>query len=95
MSRKYGDPRHTWAWQKAVARLKAETTEWVCHLCRRPIDPHLPGSHPAGATADHIRPLSLGGLPYDPGNLALAHRHCNLSKGGATGKPRPTTSKDW
>jgi 5-methylcytosine-specific restriction endonuclease McrA len=54
-----------------------------------------------GATAteiDHIIPLSLGGDPYDLGNLAPACKRCNGRKGARYGavarrEPRVTTLK--
>ncbi|RKX42949.1 MAG: hypothetical protein DRP64_08965, partial [Verrucomicrobia bacterium] len=39
-----------------------------CRAARRVIDPTLPGSHPLGATFEHIVPVSEGGT-NDPHNL--------------------------
>jgi len=45
-----------------------------CSICGGQIKSHR------GANFDHVWPLSLGG--YDgPGNVAMAHRPCNLKKG--------------
>ena len=51
-----------------------------CHICRRLIDIGLSGSHRNGPTIEHILPVSKGGT-NEPGNLALAHRSCNVSRG--------------
>jgi 5-methylcytosine-specific restriction endonuclease McrA len=52
---------------------------WVCQLCLAPIDPSLSGTYPAGATIDHIIPVSRGGRHGDE-NLQAAHRACNVSR---------------
>ena len=95
---KPGDPRHTWQWQKLAATIKARTPlPWTCHICHRPINPNLTGDHRWGPTIDHIQPISRGGEPYDPHNLALAHRWCNTSKNNQTpNQPQPPpTSRNW
>lgn len=46
----------------------------TCHLCGGYI------THGAG-TADHLRPVSLGGAIYDPRNLKAAHMWCNRVRG--------------
>jgi 5-methylcytosine-specific restriction endonuclease McrA len=51
-----------------------------CHLCSLPVNLTLPGSHPDGATVDHLIPVSLGGAD-DIANVALAHRRCNVLRG--------------
>ena len=52
-----------------------------CHLCGRPIDYDLPARDPWAFEVDEIRPVSLGGDPYDPANVAPAHRICNQRRG--------------
>jgi hypothetical protein len=54
-----------------------------CHLCNKRIDFELKSPHPMSATVDHLIPLSLVELNpwHGPGNVALAHRKCNSSKG--------------
>lgn len=51
----------------------------VCHLCRRPVDMSLPGTHAMGPTRDHLVPVAHGGSD-EPSNLALAHRSCNVTR---------------
>jgi hypothetical protein len=46
---------------------------YVCHLCRRPVDP-------SDVHVDHIVPLSRGG-DSQLANLAVSHSKCNLQKG--------------
>ena len=99
MNKPPGDPRRTYRWQKLMGIL-LKTRPPICYLCGRPIDTRLSGAHPMGPTGDHIHPISMGGDPYDPDNVALAHRRCNTSKGN---KPKKTkqparpdhTSRDW
>ena len=52
-----------------------------CHLCGRPIDYDLPARDPWAFEVDELVPVSLGGDPYDPGNVAPAHRICNQRRG--------------
>lgn len=54
-----------------------------CHLCRKPVDMSLPGTHKLGPTIDHLIPISANGLDCFT-NVALAHWHCNIKR-GATG----------
>lgn len=52
---------------------------WRCHLCRRRIDPTLPGTNARGPTIDHLEPLVDGGRD-EPANVAVAHRACNVRR---------------
>ena len=45
----------------------------ICQLCKKPVEREK-------MTLDHVVPLSKGG-PHTFGNLQLAHRSCNSSKG--------------
>lgn len=51
-----------------------------CHLCGKRVNLDLSGMAKWGPTIDHLVPLSNGGLDV-PGNVALAHRHCNVARG--------------
>lgn len=53
---------------------------YCCHICRKPVDMSLPGTHKRGPTIDHLIPLSQGG-PDTEANVALAHRSCNCARG--------------
>jgi len=80
--------------RKIRARILAESD--VCIVC----------GHGAADAVDHIHPVSKGGAPKDPDNLAPIHgvdgcptclRKCNNEKGD---KPlsqvtRLVTSRDW
>ncbi|MCP3817822.1 HNH endonuclease [Streptomyces sp. A3M-1-3] len=82
------------AYRKIRARILAESD--VCILC----------GHGAADAVDHITPVSKGGAPLDPDNLAPIHgvgkcptclRSCNSEK---SNKPlaqvtRLVTSRDW
>jgi 5-methylcytosine-specific restriction endonuclease McrA len=54
---------------------------WVCHLCGGEVV-QVAGvaDEPWGATVDHLVPVVEGGL-HVWGNVALAHRRCNISRG--------------
>ncbi len=87
--------RHGRRWERLRAQLRSERRP--CSLCGQRIDYSLPGDHPQGFTVDHIRPLSLypeGAEDY--GNLAAAHRACNLARGDRDRSPGlGSTSRDW
>lgn len=54
--------------------------DWICQLCREPVDPSANYLHPKAPTLDHIHPRAHGGSD-DPSNLQLACRECNNRKG--------------
>ncbi len=58
----------------------AERDGCRCHLCGRKVDITLSGMMKWGPTIDHLVPLSDDGSDT-PENVALAHRHCNVSRG--------------
>lgn len=66
--------------RKAVARLRAQGGPcWICQAFGRDatIDYSLPARHPMSFECDELVPVSAGGSPTDPANLAAAHRKCN------------------
>lgn len=65
--------------RQAVARLRARRDP--CHICGQPIDYDLPAGDPMSFEADDLIPVSLGGNPIDPANLAASHRICNQRRG--------------
>lgn len=72
--------------------LALERDGWTCQMprCRqatREIWQQAPRMHPLGGSADHIRPLSVGGTS-DLDNLRAAHLGCNASAGAAHGNAR-------
>lgn len=73
-------------------------SEDVCYLCGHWVDKTLPTGHPMAPELEHIRPIALGGKPYDRGNAALSHMICNRRKGA--GLPKPSSepmpvSEQW
>lgn len=56
-----------------------ERDQWVCRICRGPVDRSLPPRHPLAASLDHIIPLAKGGT-HEPANVQLAHQRCNAAK---------------
>lgn len=72
-------------WRRVRARILAASD--ICWLC----------GQPGSTSVDHIVPLSLGGHPTDPANLAPAHISCNSRRGNGAPKKRQRipTSRDW
>lgn len=62
-----------------VARVRALGAP--CHICGLPIDYSLPGGHPLSYELDELVPVSKGGSPIDPANVAPSHRCCNAWRG--------------
>jgi hypothetical protein len=68
----------------------ADRDDWICHRCRRQIDPGLPYGHPLALVADHF-PVSISeGGPAIPANLKAAHSFCNGSHLGLGTMPQET-----
>lgn len=66
---------------EAFAPLDVHTRDqWICQLCRLPIDPKAVWPDPMSASVDHIVPLSRGG-EHSMINVQSAHLGCNSSKG--------------
>lgn len=57
-----------------------ERDDWVCGLCRLPIDRELQHPHLMSASVDHIVPLAQGG-DHSRANVQAAHFLCNSRKG--------------
>lgn len=62
-------------------RARVLATQVQCWLCGGPVDVDLPHGLPASPEVDEIIPVSKGGDPLDPTNVALAHRLCNQRRG--------------
>lgn len=92
------------AWNK-LRQFVLERDGWTCRMpaCLHPggraIDPALPGTARWGPSVDHVIEIARDGDRVDPANLRAAHRHCNVSAGGALGgrmrprKPRAPASE--
>lgn len=56
--------------------------EWMCQLCRRPVDKELRNPNIWSATLDHVIPQSTMLVPdHSPSNLRLSHLLCNSYRG--------------
>lgn len=62
-----------------VARVRALGEP--CHICGLPIPPDAPPGTPLAFELDELVPVSRGGSPIDPANVAPAHRCCNQWRG--------------
>jgi 5-methylcytosine-specific restriction endonuclease McrA len=60
-----------------------ERDDWTCQVCGLWVDRDASVPAPLSPTLDHRIPLSKGGL-HTPGNVQLAHFHCNSIKGNKT-----------
>ena len=67
-----------------------------CHICGMAIDYDLPAGDPMSFEVDEIVPVSRGGSPTDPANVAPAHRICNERRGNRPLRKvaAPTTAKE-
>lgn len=73
--------------RKVVAWLRAQRRDcWICREFGRDaaIDYSLPAGDPMSFECDELVPVSLGGSPYDPGNVDAAHRRCNQWRSNRT-----------
>ncbi len=72
-------------WQsvkRIIAAEVSERDEWTCKLCGQPVDPALVGSNAWDAPSmDHVVAFADGGT-FEPDNLQLAHRLCNVQRAG-------------
>lgn len=62
-----------------VARVRA--IGGPCHICGLPIPPDAPAGTPLAFELDELVPVSKGGSPIDPANVAPSHRCCNAWRG--------------
>lgn len=67
MANRAQDPRDTYRWKQT--RKAILSTGPACEYCGEP-----------ATCVDHRVPLSRGGDPFDPANLAPSCRACNLSR---------------
>ena len=67
-----------------------ERDNWICQLCKKPVNPNLSYPNPLCASLDHVIPLSRGGS-HKTTNVQLAHLRCNTSRGNKVENlsPRP------
>lgn len=101
------NPRHANGHRRRRLRARVLAHYTHCALCGQPVDKTLPYTDPGAPEVDEIVPVSRGGDPLAWGNVQLAHRSCNQTKGNKIGwtprvgtrRPRqptpPRTSRDW
>lgn len=107
------NPRRANGARRTALRKRVAAMGMPCHLCGRPIDYSLTTyvdpddgktkRHPMSYELDEIIPVSKGGDPLDPSNVAPAHRICNQMKGNCANPDqamrsipvRLTTSRKW
>lgn len=93
---KYNDRRYRSLANELKRKTRVENLPcWICGLF---IDTDLHWKEPMSFTADHIKPIALGGSLY--GELRPAHRACNSRRGKkSSGTPHPirppVTSRQW
>lgn len=88
MPRSRGRGGRPWRTACAAVRARVQAGE-PCRLCGRPINLALPARTRWSFSVDHLVPLSAGGDPLNPANLAPAHLGCNAARGART-TPRTT-----
>lgn len=81
MPRSRGRTGRPWRSASAAVRARAAAGEPCCR-CGGQIDVTLPPRTRWSFSVDHLVPLSRGGDPLAPGNLAPCHHGCN-ARGGA------------
>lgn len=84
------NPRYANWSARAALRKHMASTPRRCWICGMGIDPSLPARHPYALELDELTPVSKGGSPVDPANIAAAHRCCNQWRGD---KPVPYVRK--
>lgn len=71
------NPRSSNGAARRALRRRVAAMGRPCWICGLPIDYSLPGGHPLSYELDEVIPVSKGGSPIDPENVAPAHRCCN------------------
>lgn len=72
-----GNPRRTNGYRRNAVLRRVRGRGEPCWICGHALDPSLPPGLPESLECDELVPVSKGGSPYDPGNVAGAHRCCN------------------
>lgn len=75
------NPRRSNGSKRTRLRNRVRAMGLPCHICGQAIDYDLPAGHPMSYELDELVPVSRGGDPYDPDNVAPAHRICNQRRG--------------
>lgn len=72
-----GNPRNANGSARRALRRRVAAMRAPCWICGLDIDYGLPARHPDSYELDELVPVSKGGDPLDPANVAPAHRRCN------------------
>lgn len=72
-----GNPRRANGSRRTALRRRVAAMGMPCWICGLPIDYGLPPGDPLSFEVDELVPVSKGGSPLDPSNVAAAHRCCN------------------
>ena len=75
------NPRNSNGSARRALRRRVAAVRAPCWMCGLPIDYELPARHPDSYELDELAPVSKGGDPLDPANVAPAHRRCNQWRG--------------
>lgn len=75
------NPRYSNGSRRRSLSARVRAAGMPCHICGLPIAYSLPAGHPLSYELDEIVPVSRGGSPTDPANVAPAHRCCNQWRG--------------
>lgn len=67
-------------WKKIKEKIR-DRDDWTCQRCGKYSDKEKSEIYPPNLHVDHIKPVSKGGNKFDPKNLQLLCKQCNLSKG--------------
>lgn len=76
-----GNPRRANGSRRTALRRRVAAMGMPCWICGLPIDYGLPPGDPLSFEVDELVPVSKGGSPLDPSNVAAAHRCCNGWRG--------------
>ena len=71
------NPRNSNGSARRALRRRVAAVRASCWMCGLSIDYELPARHPDSYELDELTPVSKGGDPFDPANVAAAHRRCN------------------
>lgn len=85
------NPRYRKYSLRVSARKRVAQAQAPCWICGGAIDYNLPAKTPGAYELDELVPVSRGGSPTDPANLAPTHRMCNQWRGAKSVEQVQTT----
>lgn len=75
------NPRYANGARRRALAARVKAMGMPCWICGLPIDPMRKAGDPLSFELDELVPVSKGGSPVDPGNVAPSHRCCNAWRG--------------